>query len=92
MVINATGVLPPGIEAKTMGAREYSYLAPGMSERVRVTTDAGYYEQHADSVELWSPGNPLFPAPDNAAPADEIPAGSSLPSLLHGSNAGAAEG
>ena len=38
-----------------MGAREYSYLAPGMPERLRVTTDAAYYEQHSDSVELWSP-------------------------------------
>jgi SNF2 family DNA or RNA helicase len=62
-VIHATGVLPPGIEIQTMGAREYSYLAPGMPEHVRVTTDAIYYEQHSESVELWSPGNPLFPAP-----------------------------
>jgi hypothetical protein len=63
MVIGTAGVLPPGIEIQTMGAREYSYLAPGMPERLRVTTDAAYYEQHSDSVELWSPGNPLFPAP-----------------------------
>jgi superfamily II DNA or RNA helicase len=63
MVIGTAGALPPGIEIQTMGAREYSYLAPGMPERLRVTTDAAYYEQHSDSVELWSPGNPLFPAP-----------------------------
>jgi SNF2 family DNA or RNA helicase len=61
LVIHATGVLPPGIEIHTMGAREYSYLAPGMFEHLRVTTDAAYYEQHSDSVELWSLGNPLFP-------------------------------
>jgi SNF2 family DNA or RNA helicase len=66
-VIRSSDALPPGIEAKPMGTREYSYLAPGLSERLRVTTDAGYYEQHSDSVELWSPGNPLFPMPDETA-------------------------
>ena len=25
-----------------------------------MTTDADYYEEHTESVELWSPGNPLF--------------------------------
>jgi hypothetical protein len=24
-------------------------------------TDPAFYEQHADSVELWSPGSPMFP-------------------------------
>jgi hypothetical protein len=33
-----------------------------MLEPVRVTTDPVYFEEHADSVELWSPGNPLFPS------------------------------
>jgi hypothetical protein len=60
LVIHATGVLPPGIEIHTMSAREYSYLAPGMPEHLRVTTDAAYYEEYSESVELWSPGNPLF--------------------------------
>jgi hypothetical protein len=32
-----------------------------MDVPVRVTTDPEYYEQHAESVELWSPGSPLFP-------------------------------
>ena len=31
-----------------------------MSDKVRVTVDPGYYDQHSDSVELWSPGNPIF--------------------------------
>ena len=61
LVIRTNGVLPPGVEVQPMGTREYSYLAPGMPERLRVTTDAAYYEQHSDSVELWSPGNTLFP-------------------------------
>ncbi|MGO9450595.1 MAG: helicase-related protein [Candidatus Binataceae bacterium] len=61
LVIRTNGVLPPGVEVQTMGTREYSYLAPGMPERLRVTTDAAYYEEHSDSVELWSPGITLFP-------------------------------
>ena len=26
----------------------------------RVTTDPAYYEEHADSLEFWSPGGVLF--------------------------------
>lgn len=61
LVIRTPKALPPGIEIQSMGAREYSYLAPGMRERIRITTDASYYERHSDSVELWSPGNSIFP-------------------------------
>ena len=56
-------VMPPGIAVRTLGSREYAYLAPGMPAELRVTTDAAYYETHADSVELWSPGSPVFPDP-----------------------------
>jgi hypothetical protein len=49
LVIRASDVVPPGTEVKAMGAREYSYLAPGMPEPLRVTTDAAYYEQRAPS-------------------------------------------
>jgi hypothetical protein len=44
-----------------MGKREYRFRQPGLGREVRVSTDLAYYEQHADSVELWSPGNPTFP-------------------------------
>lgn len=56
-------LLPPGIEvAKTGGHKDRAWQQPGMLEPVRVTTDPVYFEEHADSVELWSPGNPLFPS------------------------------
>ncbi|WJI26318.1 hypothetical protein RHP47_11420 [Thermosynechococcus sp. QKsg1] len=42
---------------------DVAYLAPGLPQAVRVTTDPEYYDQHCDSVELWSPGSPLFPPP-----------------------------
>ena len=64
-----------------MGA-EYGLLAPSMAERVRVTTDSAHCEEHAESVELWSPANPLFSAPESPAPVDEWPAGATLKDLL----------
>ena len=63
-LISSPDLLPPGTEIKPMGPREYSLLAPGMPAALRVTTDPEYYEANADSLELWSPGNPLFRAPD----------------------------
>ncbi len=65
-------LLPPGIESKSLGSRDRSYLAPGMAAPVRVTTDPDYFEQHPDSTELWSPGSPLFPKPETVAEAEEL--------------------
>ncbi|HEX2839934.1 SNF2-related protein [Hyphomicrobium sp.] len=60
-VITRSELLPAGIEASALGRREYRFRQPGMGRDVRVTTDPSYYDQNADSVELWSPGNPAFP-------------------------------
>ena len=35
-------------------------LAPGTASRRRATTDPACFEENAESVELWSPGNPSF--------------------------------
>ncbi|MDE0214543.1 MAG: helicase-related protein, partial [Deltaproteobacteria bacterium] len=84
-VISSPALLPPGTEVQSMANREYSLLVPGMPERLRVTTDPAYYEQHAESVELWSPGNPLFKAPEFIAPQDkELQEGQILKDLLDG--------
>lgn len=32
-----------------------------MTKRLRVTTDPKYFEEHADSLKLKSPGAPMFP-------------------------------
>jgi SNF2 family DNA or RNA helicase len=61
-VIRRPDLLPPGVSATALAVREYSYTSPGMREPLRVTTDPDYFEQHASSVELWSPGSPLFPS------------------------------
>ena len=83
-VITAPDLMAPGSDVQPMGQREYGLLAPGMGERLRVTTNPEYYEKHADSVELWSPGNPLFKRPDLLAEVkdDEFPQGTTLKDLL----------
>jgi len=60
-VLRREDAMPPGIAVEPMPPREFRYLAPGMSAPLRVTTDREFYEEHAESVELWSPGSPLFP-------------------------------
>ena len=76
LLIRRPELLPPGVSVDAMGPREYRYSAPGMKEPLRVTTDPEYFDQHATSVELWSPGSPLFPTPDEIAstetPQDEM--------------------
>ena len=83
-VITAPDLMPPGTDIQPMGQREYGLLAPGMGERLRVTTNPEYYEKHSDSVELWSPGNPLFKRPEFVAEVkeDEFPRGTTLKDLL----------
>jgi hypothetical protein len=60
-VISTAKLLPAAIEVNALGPREYAFNQPGLGRQVRVSTDPAYYEQHADTVELWSPGNPTFP-------------------------------
>ncbi|MBO6035749.1 MAG: DEAD/DEAH box helicase family protein [Acetobacter sp.] len=66
-IIRHKALLPPEVSIEPMGEREYKFSEPGL-KAVRVTTDPNYYKEHAESVELWSPGNPTFP---NFPPFDE---------------------
>ena len=59
-VIASPDLMPPGVRVRRLGAQEYALQAPGMREEVRVTTDAAYYEENAESVEFWSPGGVVF--------------------------------
>ena len=70
-VIGAPDLMPPGTNIRAMGPREYALLAPGMDREVRVTTEAAYYEDHAENVELCRPGNPLFHTVDIVEVAGE---------------------
>ena len=81
-VIASPDLMPPGVDVQPLAPREYGLLAPGMAERLRVTTDPAYYEEHAESVELWSPGNPLFAPPPFAALPANLPPATTLRDLL----------
>ncbi len=81
-IIGSSELMPPGVEVRPMGPREYGLLAPGMSEPLRVTTAPEYFEEHADSVELWSPGNPLFVPPEFTASPEGYPPATTLKEIL----------
>ena len=63
-VIRNSDLMPPDAELKPLGQREYGLRLAGMAEFVRVTTNPTYFEDNAESVELWSPGSPVFEAPE----------------------------
>ncbi len=81
-VISDPNLLPQGTGVQPLGHREYGLLAPGMTEPVRATTDPTYYEEHPESVELWSPGNPLFKPPEFLPPSDQLPPSRTLKDIL----------
>ena len=57
-------------------------MPPGMTERLRVTTDPEYFEEHAESVEFWSLGNPLFNPPEFLTSVEESASDKTLKDLL----------
>ena len=83
-IIGIPDLMPAGIDIQPLGHREYGLLAPGMSERLRVTTDPEFFEEHAESVELWSPGNTLFSLPEFTALLEFMPADKTLKDILDG--------
>ncbi len=60
-VIRRPELLPDGFTVQPLGPREYSLIVEGRESAIRITTDADYFERHADSVVLWSPGGEAFP-------------------------------
>ncbi|MHB1094734.1 MAG: DEAD/DEAH box helicase [Gemmatimonadaceae bacterium] len=54
-------LLPPGYVADRLGAQDVTYEQPGVQGHLRVTADREFFEEHLDSLELWSPGGPTFP-------------------------------
>ena len=65
-VVGRPELMPPDAELQPLGNREYGLRMAGMTEFVRITTNPAYFEEHAESVELWSPGNAVFKAPERA--------------------------
>jgi hypothetical protein len=64
LVLQRDDALPPGLIVKKLQTGEYAYQLPGMAQPVRITSRADYYEEHSESVELWSAGSPCFPSLD----------------------------
>ena len=81
-VIGTPDLMPNGIQIRRLSAREYALRAPGTSDEIRVTTKPEYYEAHSQSLELWSPGSPLFSPPDLVPESDEISAYNTLHTIL----------
>ena len=80
----SSDVMPPGTDVQPLGHREYGLLVSGMTERLRVTTDPEYSEEHAESLELWSPVNPLFILSECTTGTDEPPTDKTLKDILDG--------
>ena len=85
-VIRRPELLPDGFTVQPLGPREYSLTVQGHESAIRITTDADYFERHADSVELWSPGGDGFPADWPAvSEREEWSPGTTLKGILDGS-------
>ena len=72
LVLQRPEALPPGLVVKKLQNGEYAYQAPGMAKPVRITTRPDYFDEHCESMELWSPGSPSFPEPDGDATKQEL--------------------
>jgi hypothetical protein len=81
-VLQREMAMPPGVIANPLGIRQYGYQAPGMVKPLRITTDKDFYEEHSESVELWSPGNPVFPLPEGVAGEEEALLETAIAKLL----------
>ena len=81
-IITSSDLMPPPTQIASLGRREYAVRVPGMVERLRVTTNPKYYEQHSDDLEFWSPGNVLFTAPEGLPALPDPTRFKSLSTLL----------
>lgn len=82
-VINAPGLMPDDVKVQRLGKREYSLRRSETAGEIRVTTDPKYFEEHADSVELWSPGHRFFPTKSTVGRRDfDWPDGTTLKEIL----------
>lgn len=71
-VMRTPDLLPTQLQLTPLGKADWSLRLPGMTKPVRVTADPEFFEQHAGSVELWSPGSPVFPEPEWAEWRSEL--------------------
>jgi ERCC4-related helicase len=67
-------LLPPGVEVSPLTNCQFRYTEPGMSAPILATTDPSLFDDQPESVELWSPGSPIFPELNDAASMEEVSA------------------
>ena len=60
LALNNPGILPPGVEWRSLDAGSYALRLPGMDQEVRVTTQAEVFDDHFESHQFMSPGGSLF--------------------------------
>lgn len=73
LILHCPVALPPGIVLKKLQDGEYAYQAPGMAKPIRITTRPEYFDEHSDSLELWSPGSPSFPVHEAESNSRDLP-------------------
>ena len=78
-LLDRTDLLPDGVEVVPVGLRDRVWRGSAHPDGVRVTADAGFFELHAESCELFSPGSPIFP---EAGHADAAPDRATFERLL----------
>jgi len=81
LVIQRPDALPPGVVVMKLQNGEYAYQTPGMAKPVHITTRPDYFDEHSESLELWSPGSMVFPEAGGDAAQTELPT-ESLTALL----------
>jgi hypothetical protein len=81
VVLQRADTLPAALMVRKLQNGEYAYQAAGMADPIRVTTRPDYFDEHSDSLELWSPGSPSFPMSEAEATQQEL-AGISISTLL----------
>lgn len=62
-LLDRPDLLPPGWSSGPAGPNDRLLRAPEQGEFVRVTADPEFFDQHAESCELFAPGSPVFPTP-----------------------------
>ncbi len=72
LVLHNAEAMPPGITVKKLQNGEYAYQAPGMAKPIRITTRPDYFDEHSESLELWSPGSCVFPQPEIVSSTEEL--------------------
>ena len=60
-LLDHPALLLAGSEAERLNNKDYRFVDGRLPHAIRISVDRDFYDQHSDSVELWTPGSPAFP-------------------------------